>query len=72
LLYASRAASRSPPAVMDSILEQSRATTRSSGITGMLCISDDVFMQVLEGGRDAVCELYSTIVRDTRHEQVRC
>ena len=37
----------------------------------MLCMSDDVFLQVLEGGRDAVCELYSNIVKDTRHTQVR-
>jgi hypothetical protein len=29
-------------------------------------------MQVLEGGRDEVCELYNTIVRDERHHQVRC
>ena len=41
------------------------------GITGILCFSDDVFIQVLEGGRDEVCELYNTIVRDARHQNVR-
>ena len=70
-LYASRAAAPLTPAVMDSILEQSRRNNQKSGITGMLCMSDDVFIQVLEGGRDAVCELYSNIVKDTRHTQVR-
>ena len=34
-------------------------------------MSDDLFIQVLEGGRDEVCDLYNTIVRDPRHEQVR-
>ena len=29
------------------------------------------FLQVLEGGRDEVCELYNTIVRDDRHTNVR-
>ena len=37
----------------------------------MLCVSNNVFIQVLEGGRDEVCDLYHAIVRDTRHEQVR-
>ena len=37
----------------------------------MLCYSDDLFLQVLEGGRDEVCELYNTIVRDDRHSNVR-
>lgn len=71
LLYASRPATPLTPAVIDSILEQSRANNPQAGITGMLCYSDEVFIQVLEGGRDAVCELYNTIVRDGRHQHVR-
>ena len=70
-LYASRATGPLTPAVMDSILEQSRKNNPKRGITGMLCMSDDVFIQVLEGGRDAVCELYNTIVQDSRHKDVR-
>jgi hypothetical protein len=30
-----------------------------------------VFIQVLEGARDEVCELYNAIVRDQRHANVR-
>jgi hypothetical protein len=71
LLYASRAATPLNSSVQESILEQSRAHNPKSGITGVLCFSDDVFIQVLEGGRDEVCELYNTIVRDGRHQQVR-
>jgi hypothetical protein len=71
LLYASRATTPLNSSVQESILEQSRAHNPKAGITGVLCFSDDVFIQVLEGGRDEVCELYNTIVRDGRHQQVR-
>ena len=70
LLYASRAVAPLTPAVLDSILEQSRANNPAAGITGVLCFSDDLFIQVLEGGRDEVCGLYNTIVRDNRHAHV--
>jgi hypothetical protein len=71
LLYASRAAAPLTTPVVDSILAQSRAHNPKHGITGMLCYSEDLFLQVLEGGRDEVCELYNTIVRDGRHSNVR-
>jgi hypothetical protein len=71
LLYASRATQPITPAAHESILEQSRAHNPELGITGLLCYSDDMFIQVLEGGRDEVCELYNTIVRDDRHQGVR-
>lgn len=71
LLYASRAAAPLTSTVVDSILAQSRAHNPGLGITGMLCYSEDLFLQVLEGGRDEVCELYNTIVRDDRHVNVR-
>jgi hypothetical protein len=70
-LYASRAAVPLTADIMDSILEKSRQNNPRRGITGMLCMSDDVFIQVLEGGRDEVCDLYNTIVGDKRHTNVR-
>jgi hypothetical protein len=70
-LYASRAAQPMNGAMLDEILEQSRRNNPALGITGLLCVSEDVFIQVLEGGREAVCELYNAIVRDARHQQVR-
>ena len=70
-LYASRAAAGTSAAILDDILVQSRRNNPANGITGMLCVSNNVFIQVLEGGRDEVCDLYHAIVRDTRHEQVR-
>ncbi|MEO8409925.1 MAG: BLUF domain-containing protein [Propionivibrio sp.] len=71
LLYASRAAAPLTTSVVDAILAESRARNPKLGITGMLCYSDDLFLQVLEGGRDDVCELYNSIVRDDRHSNVR-
>jgi hypothetical protein len=57
--------------VLDSILEQSHANNPPLGITGILCFNDDLFIQVLEGGRDEVCDTYNKIVRDDRHRDVR-
>ena len=70
-LYASRAATSASAAILDEILAQSRRNNPAKGITGMLCVSGNVFIQVLEGGRDEVCDLYHAIVRDARHEHVR-
>ena len=71
LLYASRATAPATPAMHESILEQSRQHNPKAGITGVLCFSDELFIQVLEGGRDEVCDLYNTIARDPRHQNVR-
>lgn len=71
LLYASRATAPLEAATLDSIMEQSRRNNPRNGITGLLCHSEDIFLQVIEGGRDAICDLYNRIVTDTRHTQIR-
>ncbi|MEW5882547.1 MAG: BLUF domain-containing protein, partial [Pseudomonadota bacterium] len=70
LLYASRTADAVTHEVIESILAQSRKHNPELGITGILCHGSDVYMQVLEGGRDAVNGLYNKIVRDKRHRDV--
>lgn len=70
LLYASRAAAPVTQEIIESILQQSRTHNPSLGITGVLCHGGEVYMQALEGGRDAVNALYTKIVRDTRHREV--
>ena len=70
LLYASRSAQPIDGDLIESILAQSRNHNPSLGITGILCQGGDMFMQVLEGGRAAVNELYNQIVRDERHRDV--
>ncbi len=70
LLYASRALKAIDAATIESVLKQSRMNNPPAGITGTLCVGGDIFMQVLEGGRDAVNTLYNKIVRDARNEHV--
>jgi Sensors of blue-light using FAD len=71
LLYVSRAADTLTPAMIDAIIAQSRKNNPEAGITGLLCHSGNVFMQVLEGGRSAVNATFTRIVRDTRHSDVQ-
>ena len=68
LLYASR--SSATEAEFTVILRQSRKHNAELGVTGLLCHSEGVFVQVLEGGRAAVNRLYNQIVSDPRHRDV--
>jgi hypothetical protein len=70
LLYASRAGEKLGSAEIDAILTRSRGHNPQHGITGVLCYSGELFMQVLEGGRAQVNALYTEIVRDPRHRDV--
>ena len=69
LMYASRAAEHIGADDLAAILKVSKANNPAAGITGVLCscLSNGIFMQVLEGGRDAVNALYNRITRDERH-----
>lgn len=71
LLYASRTVAPVDAELVEAILDKSRRNNPRRGLTGILCFSDDLFIQVLEGGRDAVCTLFETIIHDKRHHQVR-
>lgn len=66
LLYASHAVDTSPNAI-EVILARSREHNPGLGITGVLCYGGGIFLQVLEGGRSAVSELYARLQRDPRH-----
>ena len=54
LMYASRAADSVNSDALHAILRQSQRNNPTLGITGLLCYSGGVFMQVLEGGRHTV------------------
>ncbi len=69
LLYASRAIDTSPEAI-EAILGQSRQHNPECGITGILCYGGGIFLQAIEGGRNAVSELYGHIQKDPRHKEV--
>ena len=70
LLYASRAAAAIDQDALVAILRKSKANNPTVGITGVLCFSEGIFLQVLEGGRSAVNALYRRIVADPRHTDV--
>ncbi len=72
LLYASRSVVEIDDALLGAILERSGRHNPEHGITGILCTypQGKVFLQALEGGRDAVNTLYGNIVRDPRHRGV--
>lgn len=69
LLYVSRAADAALKD-LDNILQHARTYNAEHGITGTLCYSSNVFMQVLEGSRTEVNRLYATILRDPHHSDV--
>ena len=72
LMYASRASEQIGADDLAAILRVSKANNPASGVTGVLCfcLSSGIFMQVLEGGRDAVSSLYHRIAQDPRHRDV--
>jgi len=70
LLYASRAVPAVDHEELLAILKKSKANNPKIGITGVLCFSEGIFMQVLEGGRNAVSSLYNRIADDARHADV--
>ena len=70
LMYASRAAPSLSPEDLSSVMRESTANNPRVGVTGVLCFSGTVFLQVLEGGRTQVSALYNRIARDPRHHEV--
>lgn len=70
LVYVSRSETVSEETQVDAIIRRSKEYNPSHGITGVLCYTGGMFLQVLEGGREAVNRLYTDITRDERHRDV--
>ena len=70
LMYVSRAVPAVDQERLLAILRKSKANNPALGVTGVLCFSEGIFLQVLEGGRSAVNRLYQHIVTDPRHKDV--
>lgn len=67
LLYASNTRRDVPDTVLEDILAASRRNNIGVGVTGVLLYVEGGFMQVLEGEKAAVGEVYARIGRDKRH-----
>jgi hypothetical protein len=70
LLYRSTVATGIGLRDLRSILLAANENNAHSGITGMLVMHDDWFLQVLEGGPEAVNRCFMRIAADTRHHGV--
>ncbi len=67
LIYSSAAAREMRSEELEGILAAARRNNSALGITGMLLYHEGSFLQVLEGKRELVEELFSRIEKDDRH-----
>ena len=49
------------------ILEQAQQSNERNGITGVLVINENYFLQTIEGARPVINELLHHLVKDSRH-----
>jgi len=70
LIYASKISSGFGPKDIENILQSARTYNVKTNVTGMLCFSNDYFLQCLEGSRTAVNNTYQQILNDKRHHNV--
>ncbi|MFN3926269.1 MAG: BLUF domain-containing protein [Pseudanabaenaceae cyanobacterium] len=67
LIYSSYAVPNLNYPDLRDIMEKSEQNNQQIGLTGMLCYGDGMFLQILEGGREAVNRTYQRICNDQRH-----
>jgi hypothetical protein len=70
LLYVSQPVGPITSTVTSSILEVSIPNNKEENVTGVLCQGSGLYMQVLEGERTKVNNLFSKIKIDRRHKNV--
>lgn len=70
LIYTSIASREMNNEDLNNILTVSRDKNKRLGITGILLYQNRTFIQLLEGEKEEVCDLYKTIQEDDRHMRV--
>ena len=70
LIYSSQSSRPMTAADLEEILSDARAGNEARNITGVLVYVDGVFLQIIEGEREAVIGLMKSIASDTRHSGV--
>lgn len=70
IVYVSVAAPTLDRPGVEDILAVSRRNNAASGVTGLLCLLNSSFLQILEGPEEAVDETFARIGEDPRHESV--
>ena len=69
-MYASAATIEFGQEHLERLLDGARKNNTKLGVSGVLLYQDGTFFQVLEGAPETVNQLYETIERDTRHNNV--
>ncbi|MEO8278395.1 MAG: BLUF domain-containing protein [Ideonella sp.] len=70
IIYSSISSVPMEPEDLEEILMQARSNNSRTGITGALVYVDRFFLQILEGEKVNVQNLFNTIFGDIRHEVV--
>lgn len=74
LIYASAATPETAAdmaGVLDDILQAGRACNAALGVTGALLVCDGWFLQLLEGPKESVRQVYGAVSSDRRHTDLR-
>jgi hypothetical protein len=69
LTYASKTSTILGPGDVKDILRSSARNNAAAGVTGALCLANGIFLQQLEGDRQAINTLYHRILKDSRHKE---
>ena len=70
MIYVSTAVGPVTTSVTGTILRSAQAHNAASGITGVLCQGQGVYLQVLEGEPRQIEALYARILLDKRHQKI--
>ena len=70
LMYVSYASRPLSDSDLEELLETCRRNNENQDVTGMLMYIDGKFIQVLEGEKDVINDLYDKIVADNRHKKI--
>jgi hypothetical protein len=71
LIYTSVQVPGFDPQAFEHLCEQAARNNRRLGIEGLLLCNGVEFMQCLEGPRESVAAVYTKIVKDPRHSDIR-
>ena len=71
LIYVSYATENPNVDELRILAQSSHVNNKKMGISGMLMYLDGKYLQVLEGEKNAVLNLYNKISKDPRHRQIR-
>lgn len=72
IIYLSSAENYLSEQEISSLLKKSRLNNLQRNITGMLLYIDGNFLQVLEGKKQEVIDLYEKIIKDSKHKGLIC